>query len=130
MKWFTNFMRGRYGVDQLSFAMLFVYFLLTFLGLFIHSKVLPNLALVIMILCWFRMLSKNIYKRQAENTFYLNKTYPIRTWFNKKKTRMANRKVYKYYKCPNCKQELRVPKGKGKITITCPKCHTKFDKRS
>ena len=130
MKWFNNFMRGRYGVDQLAFGLLFVYFLLTFLGLFMHNRFITNLALAIMIVCWFRMLSKNIYKRQAENTLYLQKTYPIRTWFNKKKTRMANRKVYKYCKCPNCKQELRVPRGKGKITITCPKCHTKFDKRS
>ena len=130
MRWFQNFMRGRYGVDQFSFALLIAYFVLTFIGMLIRNPWLSNLSILLMVYCWYRMLSKNIYKRSAENTWYLQKTYPIRTWFSKKKRRHQDRKIYKYYKCPNCKQELRVPKGKGEITITCPKCRTKFDKRT
>lgn len=130
MKWFQNFMRGRYGVDQLSFALLITYFVLTFIGMLTSNGLLSNLSLLVLIYCWFRIFSKQVYKRSKENTWYLNKTYPIRHWFSKKKTRHQNRKIYKYYKCPHCKQELRVPKGKGEITITCPKCHTKFDKRT
>lgn len=130
MKWFQNFMRGRYGVDQLSFAILILYFIVTAIGMLLQNGLIVNLSLVLVILCWFRIFSRNTYKRSAENTRYLQKTYPIRMWYQKKKKRFHDRKTHKYYKCPNCKQELRVPKGKGEITITCPKCHTKFDKRT
>ncbi len=130
MKWFQNFMRGRYGVDQFSFALLISYFIISVLGMIMKNSLIVNLSFIVLIYCWYRILSKKIYKRSSENTWYLQKIYPVRMWFNKKKRHFQDRKVYKYYKCPNCKQELRVPKGKGEITITCPKCHTKFDKRT
>ncbi len=130
MKWFQNFMRGRYGVDQFSFALLISYFVVSILGMAMRNSLVVNLSFLILIYCWYRILSRKTYKRSAENTWYLQKTYPIRMWFNKKKRRFQDRKTHKYYKCPNCKQELRVPKGRGEITITCPKCHTKFDKRT
>lgn len=130
MKWFQNFMRGRYGVDQFSFALLIIYFIISILGMIMKNSLIVNLSFIVLIYCWYRILSKKVYKRSSENTWYLQKTYPIRMWINKKKRHFHDRKVYKYYKCPKCKQELRVPKGKGEITITCPKCHTKFDKRT
>ena len=130
MKWFQNFMRGRYGVDQLSFAILVLYFIVTMIGLIIQNSMITYLSTILILWSWFRILSRKTQKRSAENTLYLQKTYPIRMWFRKKKNRFQDRKTHKYYKCPSCKQELRVPKGKGEITITCPKCHTKFDKRT
>jgi len=86
--------------------------------------------LAILIWCWFRILSRKTYKRSKENTTFLRMVFPITSRYRSLKKRFRDRKTHKYYRCPNCKQELRVPKGKGEITITCPKCKTKFDKRT
>lgn len=76
------------------------------------------------------MFSRNVYKRSGENTKFLRMTYPVTSRFKSWKNRWRDRKTHKYLKCPHCKQQLRVPKGKGEITVTCPKCHTKFDGKS
>ena len=73
---------------------------------------------------------ENIYKRASENQNFLNKTANIRRKINNQKSIFKQRKVYRIYKCPTCKQKVRVPKGKGKISIHCPKCDTYFIKRS
>lgn len=72
---------------------------------------------------WFRILSKNIYKRVSENRKYLGAVKMT-------KTKWQQRKTHRFYRCPKCKTWLRVPKGKGKITLTCVKCGEKFDKRT
>lgn len=130
MSWFHKFMQGRYGVDQFSFALLVTYFLLTLLGNLTRVAVISYFGLVIFIYCWYRILSKQKYKRSAENTRYLQLLYPIKIWVQLQKKKFSERKFYKYYKCPNCHQQLRVPKGKGELLITCPKCRTKFEKRT
>lgn len=130
MKWFQNFMRGRYGVDQLSFAILILYFIITILGSLFRIPYISYLALALIVWCWFRIFSRNTYKRAQENAKFMGKVYPIQNKWRTKKREFADRKTHKYYSCPNCKQRLRVPKGRGKITITCPKCKTKFDKRT
>lgn len=129
MKWLQNFMRGRYGVDQLNFFLLVVAIVIS---LVVSLFRLPFwwLSLVFLVLCYFRMFSRNVYKRAGENTKFLRMVYPITSRYKNAKKRWKDRKTYKYYKCPSCKQQMRVPKGKGEITITCPKCHTKFDKRT
>ena len=76
------------------------------------------------------MFSKQYYKRRQENTVYLQKTMHIRKIINRQRNKFKYRKTHKYLKCPQCHQDLRVPKGKGEITITCPKCHHQFDKRT
>lgn len=86
MKWFQNFMRGRYGVDQLSFAILVLYFIVTMIGMIMQNSMITYLSTILIVWCWFRILSRKTYKRSAENTLYLQKTYPIRMWFRKKKT--------------------------------------------
>lgn len=128
--WFRNFMRGRYGADQLGMQLLVIYFIVAGIGMLMQNRWISNGALLILFYVFYRMFSKKTYRRSAENTRYLQLIYPYQQWLNKKKSRFQNRKTHKYYKCPNCKQELRVPKGKGEITITCPKCKTKFDKRT
>ncbi|MEG0274929.1 MAG: hypothetical protein RR690_07340 [Longicatena sp.] len=130
MRWLQNFMRGRYGPDQLSFFLLALYLVITIVSSFLRLPILTYLSLILMFWCWFRILSRKTYKRSAENTKFLRMVFPITSRFRSLKKRFRDRKFYKYYKCPSCKQELRVPKGKGEITITCPKCKTKFDKRT
>ena len=133
---FTKFMQGRYGVDSLAkFTMgaaLVCIVLAMFLGLKWPSlgSVLDTLGLVSIIYTYFRILSRNIQKRYEENQKYLDSTYKLRVRFAKEKNLMAQRKTNHIYTCPGCGQKIRIPRGKGKIEIDCPKCHTKFIKRS
>lgn len=91
---------------------------------------LTVLAWACVVYSYFRMFSRNVYKRAAENQKWLNKTYKIRAWFSRQKTSVSQRKVYHIYKCPSCRQKIRIPKGKGKIEVRCPKCSTTFIKNS
>lgn len=128
--WLQRFMYGRYGVDQLSIGILVVFILLTVIGIFVRIPYIEVVYVLLLVLCYFRMFSRNIYKRRAENTKFMKFWGPIASFFKRKKQHFHDRKTHKYFQCPNCKQELRVPKGKGEITVTCPKCKTKFDGRS
>ncbi len=76
------------------------------------------------------MFSRNVRKRYDENVRFLNKTAKIRGFFKSQKNLMAQRKDYHIYTCPGCKQKIRIPRGKGKIEIRCPKCGTTFIKKS
>ena len=87
------------------------------------NSVVYALALALLIFSYFRMLSKNLEKRWAENNAYLTKKNSIRL-------RWQQRKTHKFYRCPNCKATLRVPKGKGKISITCRSCGERFVKKT
>ena len=79
---------------------------------------------------YFRMFSRNLAKRHAENQKFLNFRYERTVGWNRFKKRTAQRKDYRFFKCPSCKQRVRVPRGHGKIEITCPKCRTCFVKKS
>ena len=125
-----NFMRGRYGIDALGAALVVVYAILTFIGTLIRSIFFIYLSFVFIFLFYFRVFSKNINKRYNENNLFLRYFNPIRYKIKHSFKHLKERKTHKFYKCPNCKQSLRVPKGKGNITITCPKCKTKFDKKT
>ena len=134
---FRNFMRGRYGVDQLSNGLVFLFFILILIGILTRNTIFTWIALIPMILSYYRMFSKNFSKRYNENRIYTNLMSPvydlldkIKGFFNRKIKRFQTRKDYKYIKCPNCKQELRVPRGRGEITVTCPKCKQSFDRKS
>ena len=134
---FRNFMRGRYGVDQLSNGLVFLFFILILIGIRTRNTIFTWIALIPMILSYYRMFSKNFSKRYNENRIYTNLMSPvydlldkIKGFFNRKIKRFKTRKEYKYFKCPNCKQELRVPRGRGEITVTCPKCKQSFDRKS
>lgn len=134
---FRNFMRGRYGVDQLSNGLVFLFFILILIGMLTNNAIFTWISLIPMILSYYRMLSKNFSKRYNENRIYTNVMSPvynlmdkIKGFFKRKIKRFKARKEYKYFKCPNCKQELRVPRGRGEITVTCPKCKQTFDRKS
>ncbi len=130
MNWFRKFMSGRYGVDQLSVGLLILSLLLSVIFYIFPFTILNLLIYVPFIVFLFRVLSKNHTMRRKENAVFMKLWNPVAAWFGKKRTRINNSKTYRYFKCPGCKQEVRVPRGKGKIRITCPKCKTEFIKKT
>ena len=132
MNWFKKFMYGRYGVDELSIALLGVsLIIMVIFGLFPgYLRILSLIAYIPLIFYIFRTFSKNIFKRQQEYYKYLAFKNSSLSKIRKYKNRIQGSKTHKYFKCPNCGQELRVPKGNGKITVTCPKCKTSFKAKS
>lgn len=130
MNGFRNFMAGRYGTDQLTIALLVLGMVLTFIGDALDLYFLTMLTYLIFLACIYRTMSKNISARQKENHLFLQYWNPVKSWLNKKYNNIKSNKDYKYFKCPNCKQELRVPRGKGKIAVTCKKCQVKFIQKS
>lgn len=127
---FMRFMYGRYGVDTLGKYSLGAGLATMVLSIVFDSYTLSLLSWFFIILTYFRMFSRNLYKRSSENQTFLNKTYKLRTWFGNQKNMMAQRKTHHIYRCPGCKQKIRVPRGKGRIEIRCPKCYTTFIKNS
>ena len=125
-----RFMIGRYGADELAKAQSIAALVLLFLSMFSRLGIFYWLAIALMIYSTWRMFSKNISARYAENQKYLQVTSKFRLRFNKEKNLMKQRKTHHIYSCPGCGQKVRIPRGKGKIEIECPKCHTKFVKRS
>lgn len=125
-----RFMAGRYGFDSLGKATIIAALAAVVLASLFDVPVLSWLAWALIIYAYFRMFSRNIYKRSAENQTYLAKTRRLRAWFSTQKNLLAQRKTHHIYKCPTCRQKIRVPKGKGKIEIRCPKCQTRFIKKS
>ncbi len=126
---FYRFMYGRYGVDQFNrfiMTLAFVFLIISFFG----SNFFYLLSLLLLIYCYFRMFSKNLYKRRAENTKYLQYLYKVKQFWSTQKRDFTQRKTHHIYKCPSCRQKIRVPRGKGKIEIRCPKCSTTFIKKS
>lgn len=130
MNWLKKFMIGRYGPDQLSVALLFLSLLLSIVFIFFPATILRYIIYLPFIMFLLRVLSKNISRRRSENTKFLKFWAPIAAWFSKKQYRLKDSKTNKYYNCPSCKQTVRVPKGKGKIKIICPKCKTEFIKKT
>ena len=116
----SHFMMGRYGTDKLNMAILGVGLGCTFLSMLLPlaavKLLLTAASYFFMILAIFRSLSRNVYKRYEENRKFLMLVQKLKD------------KDHRYYSCPRCRQQVRVPKGKGKISITCPKCREKFIK--
>lgn len=123
-------MYGRYGIDSLGKFLVALALIFILAARFAQSSLLSTLAWILIIYAYFRIFSKNVYKRSAENQKYLSKTYKIRCWFARQKNMLSQRKTHHIYKCPSCKQKIRVPRGKGKIEIRCPKCSTTFIRKS
>ena len=117
-----RFMMGRYGHDRLNVALLIVGVILTVISMFARSKlvvlVTTMLSYVMLILALYRCSSRSTYKRYNENRRFLLMLDRLKDRNNR------------YYACPKCRQTVRVPRGKGKIAITCPKCREKFIKKT
>ena len=113
-------MMGRYGSDKLKMALLIASVAVSLL-----AAILPWVQVVLLVISYglmfwaiYRMLSRNTYKRYQENRKFLQLFERIRD------------REHRYYDCPRCRQQVRVPRGKGKISITCPKCKEKFIKKT
>ncbi len=119
---FARFMMGRYGTDKLNMLLLSIGVVVTIVALFVRNDLADLVMMLVsyglMGVVFFRCLSRNIYKRYQENRKYL-------LFLQKIKDR-----EHRYYDCPKCRQQVRVPRGKGKISITCPKCREKFIRKT
>lgn len=132
-----QFMYGRYGADQLGMALVILGCVVTFvLSLFrmqyqrfFVSLLLRLVSLIPYLIFLLRALSKDIDRRRAENERFLKYWLPVRSRFVTKAAQLRD-KEHRYFKCPGCSRTLRVPKGKGKIEISCPHCQRKFKKRT
>lgn len=117
-----NFMAGRYGTDKLNMVILMAGLAVCLVSPFIHSVkvnlLLTAVSYALMFWAVFRSFSRNTYKRYQENRKFLQ-------FFDRLKDR-----EHRYYDCPKCRQVVRVPRGKGKIAITCPKCRERFVKKT
>ena len=129
-----RFMQGRYGVDTfskfllifgLAAALLSSVFAGKFLGVICYI-----LGVLLIVYCYCRMFSKKVEKRYAENQAFLARTYRLRCFFQKQAGNLSQRKEYHIYKCPGCGQKIRIPRGKGRVEVRCPKCSTAFIKKS
>ena len=126
----ARWMAGRHGVDDLGMVTLFAGLILSLVSSFAGSSLLSLLGLVLYVITIYRMLSRNHEARVRENQKYLsltgNWTTKIRQFFR----RMKNRKEYKYFRCPGCKQLLRLKRGCGEKDITCAKCGHQFKQKA
>ena len=127
---FLRFMAGRYGADQFSRFLSFVALALIVLNLFFRSSVLWILGLAVLVLTYVRMFSKNYEKRRKENERYLQLKYKLTSGFRNWNDRRKQSRDYVFFRCPSCHAMLRVPRGKGKIRVTCRKCGNAFEKKT
>ena len=125
-----NFMIGRYGPDHLGIAMVVLSLVLYLLHGILRFTPIIYISYLLLALSIFRMLSRNMPRRRAENDKFIRYWWPIKTKFGRIKTNIKQKKTHKFFKCPSCRNTLRVPKGKGKLQITCPKCGERFVKKT
>lgn len=123
-------MYGRYGFDDLSKIFLLLTIVCIVISMFVNNALFYLLGIALLIYTYYRAFSRQTAKRQMENQKFLNLRYQAKVRQNKRKVRREQKKIYRFYKCPSCKQTVRVPKGRGKICITCPKCKMEFIKKS
>ena len=124
-----RFMWGRYGNDRFNQFLMIVALVclaLSFFGL----RIFYVLALALLVYVYYRMFSRNMSKRSAENQWYLKKEMKVRSWWQRRKQLFAGRRDYKIFKCPKCGQKLRGPRHKGKIAIHCRKCGEEFIRKT
>lgn len=130
----ASFMYGRYGADTLywwSFGAIIVLWILraifSLFRLYIAAWIMNILSTVILVLAVFRFMSKNIYKRSAENRKFNQLIGGIKGKFTLTRDKIRDRKTHVFKKCPSCKAVLRLPKKSGDHTVRCPKCANRFD---
>lgn len=124
-----RFMAGRYGTDQLNNFMTVAYLILYVVSLLTRWSVLYWVALVLLFVTLFRCLSRRVDRRRAENAKFLQWFHPAQRSFKNFRARVKD-KDHRYFKCPNCKQQMRVPRGKGRITVHCRSCGATFEEKS
>ncbi len=125
----SRFMQGRYGNDRLNQFLMIAALVCMVLSMF-GPDIFYGIAIALMIYAYYRMFSRKIYQRAGENQWFLVKEQKVKSWFRSQKKAINQSKTHHIYKCPGCKQKIRVPRGRGRIEIRCQKCGTKFIKKS
>ncbi len=125
-----RFMQGRYGVDQFGRFLSGLTMVLLIISLFSRHRLWYALALASLIYSYFRMFSRNSVKRYAENQKYLAYTAGVRRALGRKKNELAQSRTHHIYRCPSCRQKIRIPRGRGRVEVRCPKCSATFIKKS
>ncbi|WP_455136608.1 hypothetical protein [Thermophilibacter sp.] len=130
----ATWMRGRRGPDdlaQFSVNLAIVVLVVNLvLGFFVNVSWLAWVELALVAYAIFRMLSRNLAARARENEAFLRALGPVRPWLQNPRAAWAELRSYRHVRCTSCKQRIRVPRGKGRLRVTCPRCHTKFEVRS
>ena len=125
-----RFMAGRYGPDNLGVAIIVVSLALYLLYGITGFDPLVYVSYALLILAVFRMLSRNMARRRAENDRFIRYWWPVKTRIKRLFSGFRKSRTHKFFRCPSCNNTLRVPKGKGKLQITCPKCGERFIKKT
>ncbi len=127
---FIRFMQGRNGVDNLGYHAIWTALILSILDMFLRTGLLGFVSNVLYIYGIFRMLSRNVGKRQEENRRYVQFFEKTKKEVQQFFLRLKGMKTYKYFRCPGCKNRLRLKRGSGEKHITCPVCRHQFDQRA
>jgi len=131
---FARFMVGRYGNDNLNRLFTYASMVVLIFAILLSRKPIGTLmwwtALILLGVVYWRMFSKNVYRRSSANNKYLRMKYKVTSAFRLAKERWVQRRDYKFFTCPSCHTTLRVPKGKGRINIVCRRCGTSFSGKS
>lgn len=126
----VDWLRGRQGPDDLAVFSVNLAIVLLVVNIFVRVSWLSWVGLALILYAMFRIQSKNLGSRSKENAAFLKALGPARPWIQNPRAAFAEVKSYKHAKCASCGQRVRVPRGKGKLRVTCPKCHTKFEVKS
>lgn len=124
---FASFMIGRYGIDRLYYFLLAICFAIIVVNIFVNSLILSLMESALFAYAIFRVLSRNIYKRQQENEKFIKFIDKPKRFFNLQKCKKRDKDTHVYRRCPSCKNNLRLPKQKGEHTVVCPCCKHRFD---
>ena len=130
LAWLRRFMMGRYGPDELTAAIVILGCVFTFLSNFRTLRFMYFIGMLVMAVAIWRTLSKNIDARTRERMWFLRVIEKPKAEFKLLSNKIRDRKTHRYFKCKNCGASLRVPKGRGKISVTCPKCRVKTQKKT
>ena len=128
-RFMAQVMVGRYGGDQLNLLLIGLYLLLYVVYLFTRLVAFELLGTILLVVSLYRSLSRNLERRRAENTRFLQVVRPVARRWNTFRSRTHDRE-HRYFKCPNCGQQMRVPRGKGRITVHCRSCGAVFEEKS
>jgi len=126
-------MYGRRGMDEFSRFLLIavlVLIVLSWMTTGLLRSIIGIAELAGLVYCYIRVLSRDIYKRQKENAWYLQKKMAVKRWLVSLKDRWQQRKEYRFFRCPSCHALLRVPRKKGKLLLTCRKCGNRFERKT
>lgn len=127
----SRFMYGRYGIDKFYYFLFALYFIIVLINQFVENAfvyaAIQILSLVLLVYMFFRVFSKNTYKRYAEGQKFEKIFSKFTGFFKLQRNKFRDRKTHVYRRCTSCRAVLRFRKVKGKHSATCPRCRNVFD---